>query len=495
MLNPIQTVTPLLEPSIFAMLLIGSILGIVVGAIPGLTGAMLIALSLPLTFTMPPEQALTLLVAMYVGSVSGGLVTATLMRIPGTPASMMTILDGYPMAKSGRPGRALGLGVSASFAGGMISWIFLITLSGPMALWSTQFGPWEYFSLVLMSLVLIASVSGESLLRGLLAGAIGISLAMPGSSPATGTPRLTFGFAQLDDGLKLLPVLIGLFAINQILQEVLRASSPIESIRSAEKASLLSWRDWIRHATNMLRSSIIGTWVGILPGVGANIGSVIAYSTAKNWSKDAEAFGNGSEEGIVAAESGNNATVGGALIPLVAMGIPGSVIDAILLGALVIHGIQPGPLLMQQNPDAVYTIAGAMLGANIVVFIIMLLVASKLVHLTRVPLWVLVPVVLTFCVVGSYALANRMFDVWVMLAMGLVGLGLERAKIPLAPLVIGFVLAPLAEENLCAGLMQSGGSYVPLVVRPISLLFSVAAMGMLVWSVYKRPRQAADNSG
>ena len=478
----------LLTPIGLGLLALGTSLGIVVGAIPGLTGAMLIALALPLTFSMSGEHALILLVSMYVGSVSGGLVTATLMRIPGTPASMMTTLDGYPLAQQGRASRALGLGVNASWFGGMFSWIFLVLLAGPMADLSTRFGPFDFFSLVLMALVLIATVSGKSLVKGILSGMIGIFLALPGASPATGHTRLTFGMHELDDGFKLLPVLIGLFAVNQVIQEIMKDERSIERCRADNGSAWMSLQDWSKGLVNLLRSSFIGTGVGILPGVGANIGSVIAYSAAKSASKDPQSFGSGSEEGIIAAESANNATVGGALIPLVAMGIPGSVIDTILLGALVIHGLQPGPLLLQQNPDVVYTIMGTLLFANLFMFIFMIFAARHLARLSDIPRWVLAPLVIVFCLIGSFALANRMFDVWVMLAFGLFGFCLERMGLPLAPLVIGFVLAPIAEEHLCAGLMQSGGSYLPMVQQPLSCLFCVVACVLLIWTLIRRKR-------
>ncbi len=477
----------LATPGCLLLLAVGSTLGVVVGAIPGLTGAMLIALSLPLTFSMDGEQALVLLVSMYVGSISGGLITATLLRIPGTPASIMTTLDGYPMAQRGQSGRALGLGIGASFFGGMIAWLFLILLAAPMAELSLRFGPFEYFSLVMVALVLIASVGGSNPIVGLFSGFLGLLAAMPGASPASGVPRWTLGINEMDDGFKLLPVLIGLFAVNQVLAELMHLNDDVQSVTNNNDPVLLKLKVWKAHAVNIVRSSLIGTWVGILPGIGANVGSVMAYAAAKNASKNPDAFGSGSEEGIIASESANNATVGGALIPLIAMGIPGSVIDAILLGALVIHGLQPGPLLMQQNPLAVYTIMGTLLLANIFTFAFMLVSTRWIVRLTHVPRWALLPIILTFCVVGSYALANRMFDVWVMLAFGVIGFGLERLRLPLAPLVIGFVLAPIAEEHLSGGLMQSGGSYWPLLTRPISACFCLVALVLLCWSLRKKP--------
>ena len=475
----------LLSPEALGLVLLGTVLGVLVGAIPGLTGAMLIALSLPLTFAMPGDLALVLLVSMYVGSVSGGLITATLLRMPGTPASVMTTLDGYPMAQQGQPQRAISLGVCASFVGGLVSWFFLVALARPMADWSTRLGPFDFFALVLMAMALIAAVSGKSLAKGALSGLLGILTAMPGASPATGEIRLTFGLAALDDGFKLLPVLIGLFAVSQIISDIRGIGAPVERIRNVRRVGLLKWAEWKSLLPNMTRSSLIGTWIGVLPGVGANIGSITAYAAAKSLSKKPERFGSGSEEGIVASEAANNATVGGALIPLVALGVPGSVIDAILLGALVIHGLQPGPLLFEQNPEAVQAIMGAMFLANFVMAAFVLLTVHWLARLAETPTSLLTPILLTFCVVGSFALANRVFDVWVMLAFGLIGFALERGGIPLAPFVIGLVLAPLAEEHLAAGLMQTGGSYLPLVTRPIAFVFTAAAILIVAASLWK----------
>jgi putative tricarboxylic transport membrane protein len=481
----------LLSPLPFSLMLLGTALGIVVGAVPGLTGAMLISLTLPLTFALLPGDALVLLVAMYVGSISGGLISATLLRIPGTPASLMTTLDGYPMAQKGQPGRALGLGISASLVGGLVSWVCLVLLARPMADLSTRLGYFDYFSLVLMALVLIASVSGESLLRGLFAGLLGILASMPGTNPSTGELRLTFGFAELNDGFKLLPVLIGLFAVSQAFRDLAEGDREVSAVAAPLAGIFLSLRDWLRHGVNLLRSSVIGTWVGILPGVGANVGSILAYSVARNFSKAPEAFGHGSEEGIIASEAANNATVGGALIPLVALGIPGSVIDAILLGGLVMHGLQPGPLLFQNNPDIVYLIMATALAANVCMGVLMVAAVKPLAALARVPRTALVPVILVFCVVGAFSLSNRMFDVWVMLGFGVVGLLLEKGRVPLAPFVIGLVLAPVAEENLGAALLSSGGSWWPLFTRPLSLLFLVLAACLFAWPLWRRWRKGS----
>lgn len=474
------------EPMGILLVIVGTALGIAVGSVPGLTGAMLIALTLPLTFTMLPQQAMILLVSMYVGAVSGGLISATLLRMPGTPSSIMTTLDGYPMAKSGRPGRALGLGITSSFVGGMISFVFLILLARPMANLSTLLGPFEFFSLVMMALVLMASMGDRSISRSLLSGFLGIFAAMPGIAAATGKARLTFGITELNDGFKLLPVLIGLFAISQIIKDTLQIDAKPLRVTMSRSGLFLGARDWAAQWVNMLRSSVIGTWIGVLPGIGANIGSVAAYSTARSLSKTPEKFGTGCDEGIVASESANNATVGGALIPLVSMGIPGSLIDAILLGAMVIHGLQPGPRLFTDSPAIVYTIMGTYLVANVVMAVIMVASAGLLARLADLKRALLLPVILAFCVVGSYALSNRMFDVWVMLGFGLLGFGMERFRIPLAPFVIGFVLGPIAEESLSAGLMSSGGSFAPILTRPISAAFFLVAVVLLVLPMVRR---------
>ena len=478
-------------PWTFFMLFIGTSLGIVVGAIPGLSGAMLIALTLPLTFYMDPFDAVVLLISMYVGAISGGLITATLMRMPGTPASVMTTLDGYPMARSGQPGRALGLGITASFVGGLISWMVLLTITQPLSILATRFGTFEYFSLIMMAMVLIASVSEGSLIKGLIAGFLGMLVSMPGVDPSSGMPRLTFGFYQLNGGLQLLPVLIGTFAVSQVIKDCMDRGGVPERQEVSSSRILMSLGEIRRSAVNMIRSSFIGTWVGILPGIGASIGSVVAYTVAKNVSDTPEKFGTGSEEGIIASEAANNATVGGALIPLIAMGIPGSVIDAILIGALTIHSIQPGPTLFLTNNDIVWGMIAACLLANILMFVLMMSSVRHISGLIYLPKSFVLPIVMMFCVIGAYALNNTMFDVWVMLGFGVIGYLIERAGIPLGPFVIGFVLAPLAEEKLRSGLMMTAGDFSPIVTRPFPLAFTIIAIGLLLWPILSERRRKA----
>jgi putative tricarboxylic transport membrane protein len=479
----VEAFVQLMQPWPLTLLLLGVILGIVGGALPGITGAMMIALCLPLTFNMESTLAITLLLGMYVGAISGGLITATLMRMPGTPAAVMTTLDGYPMARDGQPGRALGLGISASFVGGLVSCFFLMVLSKPLADFATHFGPFETFALILMALVLIASVSQGSMIKGLLSGFLGMMFAMPGVDPAGGMPRLTFSADSMNSGLGLLPVLIGVFCVSQLIADIVDIDRKPRSTSVSNKGILMRLQDWKSQAGNLLRSSLIGTWVGILPGVGANIGSVISYTAAKKGSRTPEKFGRGSEEGIIASEAANNATVGGALIPLIAMGIPGSVIDAILIGALMIHNIQPGPMLFETNPELVYGIMAAFLVANIFMFIVMIALAGKISRLMFIKRAYLLPPIMVLCIIGSYAATNTMFAIWVMLLFGGLGYFLERTKVPLGPFVIGFVLAPLAERTLRSGLMITDGSYAPLFTRPLCLVFILCSVLLLVWPI------------
>ncbi len=484
--------TPL--PLLF--LVIGVVVGVVVGAIPGLSGGMVIALTLPLTFLMNSTDALILLVAMYVGSTSGGLISATLMRMPGTPAALMTILDGFPMAKAGRPGRALGLGIHASLIGGLISWVFLVTLSPPLAEVAVRFGPYEIFSMTLVALMLISAVSSGSMIKGLLSGMLGIMVSMVGVDQASGALRLTFGLADLETGFRLLPVILGMLVMSQVIADVIDIDAPIEKVSTGVRSMFMSIDALRRHWFNLLRSSLIGTWIGILPGIGGTTAAIASYTTARGFSKTPEKFGTGTEDGIVAAETANNAAVNGALVPLITLGIPGSVIDVLLLGALIIHDLTPGPLLFRDSPDVVYAIIAAALIANIVMFIFMLIATpmiSKLMYVSRA---YLVPAIIIFCVMGAFSQGNRLFDVWVMLGFGILGFMMSTAKVPTGPFVIGYILAPIAEVQLRSGLQLYDGSFVPLLTRPVSLAFLAIAVLTLFWpALQSRRRQPTSSEG
>lgn len=474
----------LLQPLHLLTLCGGVLLGIAIGVLPGINAGTLLVLILPFTFGMPSVTAVVLLIAAFVGAVSGGLITATLMRIPGEPNAIMTTMDGYPLAKAGQPGRALGLGNAASIVGGTLSWLALVLLAPPLARVAVYFGPWEYFAVVCMALVLIASLSRGSLLKGLISALLGMLVAMPGLDSSSGQIRLTFGHIEMTQGFGLLPVILGLFAISQLLADVTTIDQQsAERVRASMRGILISFRDYVRHGVNMVRSSLIGIVMGILPGVGATIASIVAYSAARTASDRPEEFGRGSEEAIVAAESANNATTGGTMIPLLALGIPGGLADSVLLGALMIHNLAPGPMLFRHNPEIVNAIAAAHLLSHVLMFVFMtggVLLFARLMLLDRALIF---PTVFAVCVLGAFTVEARMFDVWVMLAFGVVGLAMERVGVPLAPFVVGLVLAPLAEEQLRTGLMASGGTFAAILDRPVALGFLAVAAVMLAWSL------------
>ncbi len=470
-----------LTPWPFFWVFVGTALSIFVGAVPGLTGGMLIALAMPLSLYMDSTHAIVMMVSMTVGSVSGGLISATLLRMPGTPSSVMTTFDGFPMAQRGEVERALGLSLGASIVGGLVAGFFLVVLAQPLSRWATTFGPWEYFAMVLMALVLIASISQGSMVKGLLSGALGIAFALPGLNPSDGQLRLTMGWDPLAAGFALLPVLLGIFVVSQILTDALDTEKKAHPIKVGVYRLTMAFDVWRRHWANILRSSVIGTWIGILPGVGASISSMVAYATARAMSKTPEKFGTGHEEGIVASEAANNANVGGSLIPLIAMGIPGAPIDAILLGALILHNIQPGPLLFVNNAEFVWAMIAAYLVATVLMFLIMSLSVRWIAKLMMVNRAILLPVIFVFCVIGTYALSNRMFDVWVVLFFGLVGFFMQRCRVPLGPFVIGFVLARILEEELRSGMQLTRHGFWSILDRPIALSFLAISLLTLLW--------------
>jgi len=483
----------LLQPAPLGLLCLGTLLGIIVGALPGLTGGALLALTLPITYRMSSPDAVTLMTAMYVGGISGGLITATLMRIPGEPSSVVTTLDGFPMARAGRPGRALGLGISASLIGGALSWVALVTLSPLLARWALIFGPFENFALVLMALVLIASLSTGSMIKGLLSGSLGMLVSYPGVDETSGQLRLTLGLHEMAGGFSNLAVILGVFAISQVLADAMHVDQKFERLDMGVRGIFLSPRDYVRQSWNILRSAVIGIWIGILPGVGASISSIVAYSTAKTMSKTPEKFGTGFDDGIVASETANNANTGGALIPMITLGIPGSPAASILLAALLLHNVQPGPTLFTNHPDVVNALMATHLAAHVVMYVMMVAGCMLIARLMYVHRAYILPIIVVLCAIGAYAENGRMFDVGTALAFGVVGFALELCAVPLGPLVIGLILAPLAEQQLRAGLMASDGSLLPLVQRPLAASFLVVSVFFFFWPLWRdaRRRRAA----
>ncbi|MEK6266284.1 MAG: tripartite tricarboxylate transporter permease [Clostridium sp.] len=474
------------------LIIAGVVIGIVFGAIPGMSAAMAIALCLPISFGLGPVEGLSLLLGLYIGGISGGLISAILLKMPGTPSSIATVFDGYPMAQNGEAGKALGVGIVYSFLGGLFSILCLIFISPSIAKIAVKFSPYEYFAVGIFALTLISSLAEGSIVKGLISGLFGVSIALVGSAPIDSYKRFTFGIHDFDAGFSMLAVLIGVYAISEIIS----ASGNKAKIQSKDimkfkmKGFGFTLKEFFGQKWNLLRSSLIGTGIGILPGMGGGTSNILSYVAAKGQSKYPEKFGTGIIDGIVASESANNASIGGAMIPLLTLGIPGDAVTAILLGGFMIHGITPGPMLFRTNTELVYSIFAALVVANIVMIVVLFFGIRQFVKLLQVPRNILLSVILVLCVVGAIANNNRIFDAYAMVAFGLIGYGLSKIKFPIPPVILGFILAPLIETNLRRGLMLSNGSMTPFITKPISAVFLLAAALSIIYSFYKEYMKA-----
>lgn len=467
-----------LNPICLMLILVGVIVGIIFGSIPGLSATMAIVLFLPMSFGMTPMNGISLLVGLYLGGISGGLISAILLKIPGTPSSISTVFDGGPMADKGEAGKALGIGILYSFLGGMISIFALIFISPYLAAITLKFTPVEYFSIAIFSLTIIASLSGNSLINGLLSGFFGIALALVGMAPIDAYTRFTFGQYQLLSGFDIVVILIGIFAVTDIIlsgYDRRHLADKMEKKSFNLKGFGITFEEFKGQIGNLIRSSLIGIGIGILPGIGGSTAGLLAYTTQKNSTKYPEKFGTGVIDGVIASETSNNAVIGGSLIPLLTMGIPGNTVTAIFLGGLTIHGISPGPLIFNKSGQYVYGIFIALIVANLFMLIFEKAGLRIFVKLLDIPKHILLPIIMVCCVVGAYSSNSRIFDVWCVLAFGLVGLLFKKFKIPSTPLIIGFILGKMAEENLRRALQASEGNISVFFTRPISLLFLVIA--------------------
>ncbi len=469
------------------LIVAGVTLGIIFGSIPGLSATMAIALCLPLTYGMTPINGMALLIGLYIGGVSGGLVAAILLRIPGTPSSVATCFDGYPLAVKGQAGKALGVGIFFSFLGTIFGVVILMMIAPALARVALKFSFYEYFAVGVFSMTMMAGLISGSVVKGLASGAIGLMFAMVGSAPIDGLPRLTLGFHALDGGFDILPVLIGLFAISEILKSARE--------RNARKMKLLqdfkirgfgfSMAEFRSQIGNFFRSAAIGAGIGILPGIGGGTSNILAYSAAKNASKHPEDFGTGIIDGIVASETANNATIGGALIPLLTLGIPGDTATALLLGGLTIHGLNPGPLLFDTEAELVYGIFAICLIANLIMLLLEYGGIKIFARVLLVPKHILMPIIMVLCVVGAYGLNSRIFDVWAVLLFGILAYVMEKFEFPLTPIILGFILGPMIETNLRRGLIASQGSYLPFITHPISAVFLAISLVVIIMSARK----------
>ncbi|MCT8990402.1 tripartite tricarboxylate transporter permease [Chelativorans sp. SCAU2101] len=482
----------LAQPLTLLILTAGLLLGLFFGALPGLSATMAVAILLPITFSMEPDMGLAMLVATYIGGISGGLVAATLLRIPGTPSSIATTFDAYPLACKGEATKALATGMIASAVGGLISLAVLVAFAPMLSRFAIRFGAHEYAMLTLAALMLVIVLSQANLLKGLATAFLGLAVATVGFAPIGGTQRFTFGVVDLMGGIGIVPFMVGLFAVSQLIREATEKSVRVRQNFDI-RGTGVRLSEFVANIGNMLRSSAIGIGIGVLPGIGGAASNLVAYGAARQASKNPEEFGKGAIAGVYASESANNASIGGALLPLITLGIPGDGVTAILIGGFTIHGLQPGPLLFQNAPDVVAMIYAAFLVATLLLLIVQLATIRIFPRVLLVPRHYLLPVLAMLMVVGTYAADNRLFDVWLMLGFGVLGYLLERYGFPLAPMVLGFVLGPIFETNLRRALMYSEGDLLPFVTRPISGVLLVIAVALLFYgaSSLMRSRRAA----
>jgi putative tricarboxylic transport membrane protein len=474
------------------VLVLGTVLGIILGAMPGIGSTVAVAIVLPFTLTMSQAPAIIMLLAVYAGSVYGGSIAAILINTPGTPQSAATCLDGYPMAQRGEAGLALGWATVASVVGGLVSAVVLIFAAPQLAAFALKFGPIETFALILLGMTCIVSVSTGSVVKGLMAGMIGIFLSTVGGDPILGEMRFTFGNWQLFAGFNLLAVVIGVFALSEVL---IRASAPISAVSElidfggVKLPSLAMWKGRFR---NLGKSVLIGNVIGVLPGTGAATAAFISYAEARRSSPNKERFGRGEPDGIIASEAANNAVTGGALVPTMALGIPGDAITAVMLATLTLHGITPGPKLVEDNPTLIATIFAGFFIINLLLLPLGMLLSRVAAPILRIREGFMMTAIVILCAVGIFFVRGNPFDLLVLGGAGVVGFILRRQGFPMAPLVIGMVLGPTLELTLRQGLILTDGSFLAFFTEhPIALVLALTAVIALTFPIVRAMRKVA----
>ncbi|MGI6097143.1 MAG: tripartite tricarboxylate transporter permease [Dethiobacteria bacterium] len=482
-----QALALLFEPFSLAMIFVGVAGGIIVGALPGLTATMGVAVLVPFTFRLPPVPGILMLLGLYVGAIYGGSISAILIRTPGTPSAAATLLDGYPMALKGEGGRALGIAAIASSFGGIVSLILLISISPLLSRFALSFSAPEYFALALFGLTIIVSISSDSVVKGLIAGVFGLLVASIGIDPIGGYTRFTFGRLELMSGAAFIPTLIGLFAVAEALSQF---ENFVESkaLKQSVKSIIPSKEDFGLILPTLMKSSIIGTFIGALPGAGADISAFVCYNEAKRSSKHPERFGKGEIIGVAAAESGNNAATGGALIPTLSLGVPGDSVTAILIGALMIQGLRPGPLLFQDHLDMVWAIFIGLFIAKVLISVFGILGAGFVARLVSLSKRTLIPIIMVLSIVGAFAMNNNTFDIGLMLFFGVLGYLMMKVGMPPSPIVLALILGPMAEANFRRALAMSYGNFSIFFTRPISLILILLSIVSVVGTILRQKR-------
>lgn len=469
-------------PSILFMICVGTTAGIAIGALPGLTATMGVALLLPLTFGRPPLEGLSMLMGIYCGAMYGGAISAILIRTPGTPAAAATVLEGYPMAKRGEAGRAMAMALFASFFGGVVGALIMTFASPFVSSVALEFGPVEYFGLAIFGLSVIISISGRSLIKGMMSAFFGLLICTIGFDPISGYPRYTFGMVEMMEGPPFIPTLIGLFAVSEVFNEV-QKTAQIHQIKAKLDQYLPSWADIKYCFKELCRSSIIGTIIGAIPGAGGDIAAFISYGEAKRASKHPERYGHGEIEGLAASECANNSCSGGAMIPLLSLGVPGDAVTAVLLGAFVMQGLQPGPMLYKEHMDIVYQIFASMMLAQFAMQFIGMAGIQFFARVIMVDRSILTPSIFVLSAVGAFAMRANVFDVYTTLAFGIMGYVMARYDYPLSPILLALILGPMAEANLRRAMVISGGDPAILVSRPIAVVLMVLAVISLTLAI------------
>jgi putative tricarboxylic transport membrane protein len=472
---------------------IGVLIGLIVGMIPGLTISTGIIVLLPITFVLPADISIALLLGLYVGGMTGGSFSAILLNIPGTPSASATAIDGYPLAVRGEAGRALGIAITASFIGGIVSFLFLFLIAPILANFALHFRTQDMFAILLFGLTIICSFSASSLIKGLLSAVIGLAIVTIGQDPVMGTQRFTFGHVNLMAGIHFLTAMIGLFAIPQLISNITSNDNPKGRVQEKLASIIPSASDFRKIRTPIAIGSTIGSFLGTLPGAGGPIAAFISYDYAKKLSKNPEQFNKGAIEGVAAPEAANNAVTGGALIPMMTLGIPGDPVTAILIGALIVHGLAPGPLMFLERADFAYGVIFSFFWANIFNFCIAILSVKYLVKVLATPRYLLMPSVAVLCVVGSFALRNNFFDVYIMLIFGLIGICMKWLDMPVVPLLLALVLGSQFEENLRVALTASQGDISVFVTSPISLSFIILSLISVIWSLKSNKNKKQSN--
>ncbi len=470
-------------PDVMLVIAFGVAIGITIGALPGLTATMGVALLVPLTFGRPPLESLAMLLGLFCGAMYGGSISAILVRTPGTPAAAATVLEGYPLAQKGQAGRALAMALFASFCGGLSGALIMTFMSPLISTVALEFSTVEYFALAVFGLSVIVSISGNSIVKGLMAGLFGLLLSTVGADAISGFPRYIFGQMDLFEGPPFIPTLIGLFAVSEVLANV-QITKQIVRVKTVVDRYFPSWADIKAAWVTIARGSVIGTFIGAIPGAGGDIAAFVSYGETKRTSKHPEKFGTGVIEGVAASECANNACSGGAMIPLLSLGVPGDAVTAVLLGAFVLQGLQPGPLLYKEHIDVVYNVFASLIVANFAMLIIGMLGIRLFAKVIMVKRAILMPAILVLSIVGSYAMRGDTFDVYVMLTFGVVGYFMQKHGFPLSPILLALILGPMAEANLRRSLVISGGDFSIIFSRPIAVGLLILAVLSLIASVY-----------